>query len=495
MAKPHLPRALYRAAQVRELDRLCIEVFDIPGIVLMERAGEAVFQKLVERWGDRDEVIVLCGVGNNGGDGYVIARLAKEAGYSVMLYQLGDPSRLQGNALHMAQAYRTIGGHVRPFRPFQNSNAVIVDAVLGTGLERQVEGAWAEALTHINHLDAPVVAVDVPSGLHSDSGRVLGVAIEADVTVTFIGLKRGLFTSAGPDCCGEIIFDALGAPREVYRRQEAAAYRIDWRTQAGRLGPRRRTAHKGDHGHLLVVGGAPGFSGAARMAAEAAARCGAGLVSVATHPAHAALLNQGRPELMVHAVPDTAALQPLLQKASVVALGPGLGCSEWGQGLFSAVEACSLPVVLDADGLNLLAERPTKRTNRVLTPHPGEAARLLGSSSCEVQADRFAATQQLQQRYGGVAVLKGAGTIIQSAADGLPLLCDRGNPGMGSGGMGDLLTGIIAALIAQGLTPDEAACSGVALHAEAADRAAEAGERGMLASDLLPVIRQLSNQA
>ena len=459
----------------------------------MERAGRAAFSKLVEIWSDCDEVIVICGTGNNGGDGYVVARLAKEAGYPVKLYQLGDVSRLQGDARHMADTYRAIGGLVETFRPFQCSNAVIVDAVFGTGLERQVEGAWAKAIKHINRADTPVLAVDIPSGLHADSGRAMGVAVEADVTVSFIGLKQGLFTADGPDYCGELFMDSLGAPPEIYRREAAATHRIDWCNQAHLLKSRRRTAHKGDHGHLLVVGGAPGFSGAARITAEAAARSGAGLVTVATHPEHAAFINQGRPELMVHAVPDMAALQPLLQKANIVALGPGLGCSEWGSALFSAVLASQLPIVLDADGLNLLAEHPVERFNWVLTPHPGEAARLLGCSSSEVQSDRFAAAKQLQQRYGGVAVLKGAGTIIQPAENGQPLLCDEGNPGMGSAGMGDLLTGIIAAFVAQGLTLSEAASAGVALHARAGDLAAESGERGMLATDLLPSLRQLIN--
>jgi NAD(P)H-hydrate epimerase len=491
--KNHLPSALYRAEQVRALDCLAIESFALPGAVLMERAGAAVVRQVIEHWADAEEVIVLCGVGNNGGDGYVVARLAKEAGYRVRLFQLSDRSKLQGDARLMADAFHEMGGEEELFHPFSADHAVIVDAILGTGLERPVEGRWADVIHHINHLDAPVVAVDIPSGLHADSGRLLGVAVEADITVSFIALKQGMFTSAGPECCGEIYFDSLDIPRQIYRSEAPAAYAIDWSNQSALLKPRRQTVHKGDCGHVLVVGGAPGFSGAVRMAAEAAARSGAGLVSVATHPEHAALLNQGRPELMVHAVLSMVDLQPLLECATVVALGPGLSCSDWGRELYSAVLASSLPIILDADGLNLLAESPSNRANWVLTPHPGEAARLLGCNSSDIQNDRFSAVAELQRRYGGVAVLKGAGTLIQPMEDEIPLLCRAGNPGMASGGMGDLLTGIIAAFIAQGLPQEDAASAGVALHSEAADLAAEAGERGMLATDLLPSIRQLLN--
>jgi len=492
--KSCLPSALYRAEQARALDRLAIESSAISGAVLMERAGAAVLHKMMEHWADAEEVIVLCGVGNNGGDGYVIARLAKEAGYQVRLFQLGDACKLQGDARLMAEAFYAIGGEEEPFYPFSTDHSVIIDAILGTGLERPVEGGWAEAVHHINHLDTPVVAVDIPSGLHSDTGRILGVAVEADITVSFIALKQGMFTAAGPECCGEIYFDSLDIPRQVYQSEIAAARAIDWSSQSTLLKPRARTAHKGDCGHVLVVGGAPGFSGAARMAAEAAARSGAGLVSVATHPEHAALLNQGRPELMVHAVSSVADLQPLLERATVVALGPGLGCSDWARALYSAVLASSLPIILDADGLNLLVETPVNRESWVLTPHPGEAARLLGCSSSKIQKNRFSAVAKLQQRYGGVAVLKGVGTLIRSTADEMPLLCRAGNPGMASGGMGDLLTGIIAALIAQGLSLEDAASAGVTLHSEAADKAAEAGERGMLATDLLLPIRHLLNE-
>jgi len=257
------------------------------------------------------------------------------------------------------------------------------------------------------------------------------------------------------------------------------------------LGPRSRTAHKGGHGHVLVIGGTPGYAGAVRLAGEAAARVGAGLVSIATHPEVAASANALRPELMIHAVARPGELEPLLARADVVAIGPGLGQSDWATALFAAVRGRKIPLVVDADALNLLAMDPERREQWVLTPHPGEAARMLDTTTGEIHTDRFAAAVTLQDVYGGVVVLKGAGSII---TDGdLPVVLRHGNPGMGSGGMGDVLTGVIAGLIAQGLQLAQAARLGACIHAVAADRAAAQGERGLLASDLMPHLRALVN--
>lgn len=488
-----LPQELYRAAQARELDRLAIEVHGIPGAVLMERAGAAAYRLARERWPGARRVTLVCGVGNNGGDGYVLARLARADGLAARVLQLGDLDRLKGDALAMARRYREAGGAWEPFQGLPADTEVIVDAVLGTGLEREVTGPWAAALKAMNRHPAPILAIDIPSGLHADSGRILGCAARAAVTISFIGLKQGLFTGQGPDCRGDTYFDGLGVPAAVYGRQPPGAWRIDWRDLSARLGPRPRGAHKGDFGHVLVVGGAPGFSGAARMAGEAALRAGAGLVSLATDPRHAGLLNLTRPELMCHGVVGAHELDPLLARANVVAIGPGLGLGAWGHALLARVLETELPLVMDADALNLLARHPARRENWVLTPHPGEAARLLDAPVVQVQADRFAAARQLAERFGGTLVLKGAGTLIQGPDGKAPSVCTDGNPGMASGGMGDLLTGIIAALIAQGWDPESAARLGVALHGAAGDRAARDGERGLLAGDLLPEVRRLVN--
>lgn len=488
-----LPYALYTASQVREFDRIAIEEFGIPGAQLMERAGGRAYHWMRARWPGLQEILVVCGIGNNGGDGFVLARLARSAGLQVRVLQLGDPQRMQGDALAMANAWRQAGGVIEPYQDLSGRPELIVDAILGTGLERAVDGPWANAIEAINRHPAQVFSLDIPSGLHADSGRVMGGAIEATATMSFIALKQGMFTGQGPDCCGEIVFDPLDVPAKIYARQLLTTRRMDWVKVSRQLSPRRRTAHKGEFGHLLVIGGGPGYPGAARLAAEAAARSGAGLVTVATHRDHAGTLNLGRPELMCRGVEGLEVLVPLIQQATAIALGPGLGRSEWGERIYLSAVGSGLPMVLDADGLYWLARHPMHRENRILTPHPGEAARLLGCTNREVQADRFAAVRQLQARFGGVVVLKGAGTLVADASSHPPGLCSDGNPGLATGGSGDILTGIMAALLAQNHDLRDAAELAVCLHAAAGDRAARGGEIGMLAGDLLPELRALLN--
>ncbi|HYW03864.1 MAG TPA: NAD(P)H-hydrate dehydratase [Gammaproteobacteria bacterium] len=490
-----LPQNLYLASQVGELDRTAIERFGIPGETLMERAGRAAFRELCRRWPGVRRLVVCCGGGNNGGDGYVVARLARRAGLEVRLLGLREPDALRGSAHRAARAWLETGGDYEAYVPGTDLAAaradVIVDAVLGTGLSREVGGDARQLVDMINAAGAAVLAVDIPSGLSADSGRIMGTAVRADLTVTFIGLKRGLLTGDAPDCTGVLHFDDLGVPGAVYDGTGPSARRVG-REELSRLLPRRpRTAHKGRHGHVLVAGGGPGMPGAVRMAGEAALRTGAGLVSIATAPDHAGSVNVARPELMCHAVGGGADLAPLLERATVVAAGPGLGRSDWARSLLETVLAAPQPLVLDADGLNLLAERPQQRERWVLTPHPGEAARLLGSTVAEVQSDRFAAASALSRRYQAVAVLKGAGTVV---ADGERLAVSAtGNPGMATGGMGDVLTGVVAGLLAQGLEPFDAARVGAFVHGAAADAAAADGERGLAALDLMPRLRLLVN--
>jgi hydroxyethylthiazole kinase-like uncharacterized protein yjeF len=485
---------LYTAEQVRELDRIAIQERGIPGYELMTRAGAALARVVDTDWPGVEPVCILCGPGNNAGDGYVLARLLLQAGRSVRVLALARRERLQGDARRAADDYCAAGGNIENFTgELPRSIGLLVDALLGTGLDRSVEGSYRTAIDCLNRDPAPVLAVDIPSGLHADGGRKLGVAVRAHTTLTFIGRKRGLYTASGVGCAGRVLFDSLGVPADIYAGCAAAVQMMTRPALGPLVAPRAADAHKGDFGHVLVVGGAPGMAGAARLAAEAAARCGAGLVSVATHAAHAAVLNAGRPEIMVRAVDGRGQLASLLVRASVVAVGPGLGQDAWSRQLFEQVLDSGLPVVVDADALNLLARDPLRRDDWVLTPHPGEAARLLATSSGAVQQDRFAAARELQARYGGVVVLKGPGSLV--AADRPPQrLCALGNPGMASGGMGDVLTGVIAALRAQGLAAFDAACAAVCLHAQAADRvAARHGQRGLLAADLMPAIRRLLN--
>ncbi len=490
-----LPVELYRAAQVRELDRIAIEERGIPGHTLMSRAGAAAFNLLRQQWPDARRIVVVCGGGNNAGDGYVVARLARQTGLDVRVLTLANPDDLRGDALTAWRDACAVGVPTTIFTASGLTEAeLLVDAILGTGLERDVSGDWREAIDAMNGHPAAILSLDIPSGLHADTGAILGAAIQAAATITFIGLKQGLFTGQGPACCGEVHFAGLEVPPDIYPALHPGCWRYVGEDLPTLLPRRSRSAHKGRFGHVLVIGGDLGLAGAARMAGEAAARCGAGLVSVATRAAHAGLQAAVRPELMFHGVETPDELEPLLNRATVVAVGPGLGRGDWGRVMLQAALTSDKPLVLDADALNLLAIEPAYRDSWILTPHSGEAARLLRMTPTQVEADRFAAVEDLALRFGGVAVLKGAGSLVASKVDGLVALCVAGNPGMASGGMGDVLTGVIAALLAQGLPPFAAAKTGVYLHGRAGDLAAQSGgERGLLATDLLPFLRQLAN--
>lgn len=482
---------VYTAAQVRELDRVAIQEYGISGYALMVRAGEAVFSQLQTRWAKARSVCVVCGGGNNAGDGYVIAKLALQAGWQVSVLGLGDVLRLSEDAQQAYSDFQAAGGRAKPFDGVIPPADLLVDALFGTGLSRELEGAYATAVQLINQHPAPVVAVDIPSGLHTDTGKPCGYAVQADLTVTFIGLKAGLLTGSAREYCGEIQLARLDIPDEVYAQVPSGMHCLSHTCLQKQLPPRSRTAHKGSFGHTLLIGGAQGMSGAIRLAGEGALRVGSGLVSVATHQEHSMWLNLTRPELMVHAVESPVHLRPLLHNKDALGIGPGMGQTAWARGLLTMVQTADLPKVLDADALNLLAATPAHREDWVLTPHPGEAARLLNCTITEIEQDRVGAAQRLQRDYGGVIVLKGAGTVIAAAQS--VAFCPAGNPGMASGGMGDVLTGVIAGLLAQGLGLAAAAEVGVYVHALAADKAAERGERGLLASDVLACLRETIN--
>lgn len=483
---------LYSAAQLRELDRCVIEA-GTPGYTLMTRAAQAAQGCLRRGWPEARECRVLCGTGNNGGDGYVLARLLQADGCRVRVLQLGDPARIRGDALTARQDWLAAGGTVEAFAPARLAPAdVLVDALLGTGFSRGLDADWIAGLQAVNDSGIPVLALDVPSGLDSATGAVGEVAVRARHTVTFIGRKPGLYTGLGPDHAGTITFADLEVADSLRARVEPVAG-LYLRPPPGFLGrPRARCAHKGDFGHVLVIGGDHGMCGAARLAGEAALRTGAGRVSVATRAGHAAILAASCPELMCHGVESAAALKSLLGRATVLVAGPGLGRSSWAKSLLSVVLESAQPAVLDADALNLLASDPQSQPRWVLTPHPGEAARLLQTDAGAVAQDRFAAVAEINRRYGGVAVLKGAGTLIRS--EGVrPSVCGAGNPGMASAGMGDVLAGVIGGLLAQGLPLYDAALTGVCVHAAAADRATRDGERGLLARDVIAALRAQVN--
>lgn len=482
MAK--LPLGIYNEAQNRALDRYAIDELQVPSFTLMARAGEAGLNALRSCWPGTERIVVLCGPGNNGGDGYVLARAAIEQRLNVKVVALTDPSALQGDAQRAWMEFRAAGGVAIDWSDDALEGAdVIVDAIFGIGLHREIVGVIATCIDAVNASSAHVLSLDVPSGLASDNGRILGCAVHAERTIAFLGLKLGFYLADGPNCTGIIMCDLLDVPASACDFIAPVAIRIDEASLAKALPRRRRTTHKGQQGHVLVIGGGEGMAGAVRLSGEAALRTGSGLVTIATRPGNVAAITAGRPELICRGIDNATQLAPLIERADVIAIGPGLGQDDWSRMLWSGLEGAGKPTVVDADALNLLAQMPRIASQWILTPHPGEAARLLGISAADIQRDRLASAVQISSRYGGVVVLKGAGTLV-IAPGALPHICDRGNPGMASPGMGDVLTGVIAGILAQGSECAEAARAGVLVHAMAGDMAANRGERGILASDL-----------
>ena len=467
---------------------------------LMERAGKAAFDHLKKSWPYARHIVVLVGSGNNGGDGYIVASLAKEFGWHVTLGAIDPNKKLTGDALQAQQNWLTTQGKILPWQDLELSNFdVIVDALLGTGLSGQVKEDFAQAINGINQACVPVLSIDIPSGLHADLGYALGHCVQANCTVTFVAKKIGLTTGQGKSYTGKLIYNDLGIGETFATLAKPAAHLIRF-AHLPKLAKRADNAHKGLFGRLLCIGADQGMPGSIRMTSEAALRSGAGLVRAYCHPDNRLAIAMGRPELML----SSDNFEQQLTWASVFALGPGLGQNHWGTNLFTQVfkhlKQHSKPLVLDADGLNLLAADKTglhqlldsKRT--VLTPHPAEAGRLLGCKTSQIEEDRLASATQIARKYQAVCVLKGAGSIISDGQQSW--ISQDGNPGMATGGMGDVLTGIIAALLCQGMSATQAALFGVCLHGGAADKvASQYGQRGMLATDLFEPIRVLINSA
>lgn len=488
-----LPTAIYNTVQIRQLEKLAYQECKLTEDELMERAGLAAYEALITRWPEANRILVFCGNGNNGGDGYVLARIAAENKKEVEIFQVGDHAYLKGPALNAANKCIAAKIAIKYFTINNQINAdVIVDSIFGIGLNKDVADIFATAVHTINSSNIPVLAIDIPSGLQADNGTVLGTAIRAKMTITMIGLKLGLITGAGLAYCGEINCANLLLPEKLFNEITPLAQRLNQSLIPQVLKSRSRDAHKGNFGHVLIIGGDYGMPGAARMAAEAACRVGAGLVSVATRPEHVAVISSMRPEIMCHGIKELHELNPLLERATIIVIGPGLGRSAWSESLFKMAIAANKQMLIDADGLYWLADYHLANNKWIITPHPGEAAKLLSTSTSAIQSDRLAAAALLQQQFGGVAVLKGAGTIVIGNSYS-PAICINGNPGMASGGMGDMLSGVIAGLFAQGIPAENAAELGVLIHAMAGDIAAQEGERGLLAMDLLPYIRNLAN--
>ena len=487
------PVPLYSSDQIRALDAHAIESLGLSGYELMGRAGAAAWAMAHKRWPKAARIVVVCGPGNNGGDGYVFARLAKAAGchVQVLIPQEGGPR--SEHAKRAWNDWREAGGITRPFDGLLPEADLWIDALYGIGLARPVRGPVQAMIERINATRLPVLSLDVPSGVDANRGTAERICIRADATLSFIAGKRGLYTGQACDVAGEVFLERLGLPDALFAEfiPVANLYRRD--NLINGLPRRHANAHKGEYGHVLCVGGESGMGGAVRLCAEAALRAGAGLASVATRSEGVAAMMAARPEAMTHAVEDADALQVLIKRADVLAVGPGLGQGEWGRTLFEAAVASGKPLILDADGLSLLGAHPRPLPQAILTPHPGEAARLLGLSNEQVQFDRFAAIDALVKKFECVVVLKGAGTLVAAPGE-ITAVIGAGNPGMATGGMGDVLTGVIAALHAQRLPLFSAAVFGALLHGAAGDAAARIdGERGLLPSDLFPHLRRLAN--
>ncbi|WP_288431499.1 NAD(P)H-hydrate dehydratase [uncultured Stenotrophomonas sp.] len=483
---------LFDSAAARALDAQASALAAEGGWDLMSQAGQAAWQCLLQYWPQAQRIGVVVGAGNNGGDGLVLARHALQAGREVRVVAL--PGRPPSTALaqRAASDFSAAGGSVIDFDGALPQADIWVDALFGLGFDRAPEGSAQALIVALTTQAAPVLALDVPSGVDADRGAVPGVAVRAALTLQFIVAHRGLYTGDALDHCGQKHLAPLQVPAAAWQGVAPAAEHWTQARLPALLPPRRANTHKGESGHVLCVGGNHGSGGAIAMAAEAALRAGAGLLSLGTRRDHVGPLLARLPEAMTHALEDSDALPALLDEAKVVAIGPGLGQDEWARALFARVLASPRPLVLDADALNLLAQDPRALPAAILTPHPGEAARLLGCSTADVQSDRYTAAQALAERFHAVVVLKGAGSIV-AAPGQRPRLIAAGNPGMAVGGMGDLLTGIIASLRAQGLAAFDAAAAGALLHALAGDRAAADGARGLLPTDLLAPLRRLAN--
>lgn len=487
---------IYTTEQVRSGEANAAAAHDVSMAQLMQRAAQACLQAIKQQQPIGAQLLILCGPGNNGGDGWVLARLAQQAGYRVSVAAAEPSSDLAKAA---AQAWHDHGGSSIALTDLQSQHFegvdIVVDALLGNGLSRDLDDTYQRVVTLLNHKSRGcwVLSVDVPTGLDSDTGCPKPIAVRANKTVTMIAMKVGLVTGQAANFCGAIELADLGVAGTFFQAKPALRF-ISQNVIRECLPTRDPSSHKGMFGHVLIVGGAPGMSGAATLAGRAALRCGAGKVSVATHGSSQLAVAVSQPELMVHHVDDD--LSRLLTLASVVVIGPGLGQTEWAQKLVEQVASWEGPVVWDADALNIVATQPMRKPEGAtwyFTPHPGEAARLLQSSAKHVESDRMQALTQLCQNFHAHVLLKGSGTLIQNYGSDMRWVCRRGSPALATGGSGDVLSGVVGAMIAQHVDAENVLPVSVWLHAVAGENAAQNGERGTLASDLLMQLRALVN--
>jgi hydroxyethylthiazole kinase-like uncharacterized protein yjeF len=495
---------LVSAEQVRQHELTAAASLECTSFALMQRAGTAVLRCIQSYYPLAEKILVLVGGGNNAGDGYIVASLARQHGLNVILASADLTGNLSVDASKAQQLWLQRGGLVLSWQDVDFSEFdLLVDALLGTGLQGAIRPFMQDVIQQINLSTVPVVSIDLPSGLHADTGAPLPIAVEAERTVTFVAIKPGLVTGIGKHFCGHLLLDELTIGKPFFALASAQAQLISWTTLT-RLADRQNHANKGKFGRLVCFGGNKGMAGAVCLSALAALRSGVGLVKVFCHEHSQTVVAISQPEIMLHIETGIAAINSALDWSTCLVLGPGLGTDAWAQSLFEHILAylqhTEKPIIIDADGLNLLAKRFEAKhvidlRHCVLTPHPGEAARLLGVTVREIEQDRYAACQAIATRYNAVCVLKGAGTIIcQPNSHELCYVCADGNPGMATAGMGDVLSGVIGAMLGQGLSATDATTYGVCLHAAAGDRiASKYGQRGMIASDLFQALRVLLN--
>jgi len=486
---------LYSVDSVVQLEQIAINQSAIPAYELMKRAGKAVFDLINSRYTKSQKVLVLCGAGNNAGDGYVVARLAKQAGFDVHLLSLIDPTSLKNEALLAYKDWISVADVDTADLSLIDDADIIIDALLGTGLTREVSGVWADWINAVNQSEKAVIAVDVPSGLVADTGAIAGCAIRAKTTVSFIGLKQGMFTAQAKDVCGEIMYHDLALPDDIYSKVDADACLLK-AVDYSLLPQRKASSHKGKFGHVLIVGGNVGMPGAVILAATAALRTGAGLVTVLTVTENLEAVITAVPEAMVRTC-EPGSLSEVFKESLVnsvthIAIGMGLGQDDWSLEMLRYCVQLNKTMLIDADALNLIAQHEiTVNTPLVITPHPGEAARLLSTetelNSADIQKNRFDAVKKLYEMFDTgeplSVILKGSGTLIFNGKK--VKVCSLGSPAMAAPGMGDVLSGIVIALLAQGITLSDAAELAVCLHAAAAEKVIDGKTRGLIASDII----------
>jgi ADP-dependent NAD(P)H-hydrate dehydratase / NAD(P)H-hydrate epimerase len=501
--KRSLPQPAYSAIQVLSHEKRVAQSLNLPLFSLMQKAGQSVFEHVSANMTKDQSMLIVCGKGNNGGDGFVVAKLAVAAGINVHVLCTADQNQLKGDARQaFEQLLESLPLEAKTFcssdlsliqqriKAFQGE--VIVDAIFGIGFSGELSTPWLGVIEAINCHQAMVVSVDVPSGLDANTGSVCPNAVVADETITFIVVKQGLLTGQASVHVGILYCVDLGIGIDFIKSLAPAAY-VQGVEGLPKINSRFASMHKGSIGLALTVGGNESMPGAIKLSSEAALKAGAALVAVCCHKNNQAMVFNNRPELMLapHKV-SALADSTFIDKAKVILIGPGLGQNDWALDLFECVTSKDKPLVVDADALRLLSQRNIYRENWVLTPHPGEAASLLNVDLATIENDRFQAVRNIAQKYGGICVLKGAGSLI---SDGETVWINQtGNSGMASGGMGDVLSGIISALILQSSSLLDAVRLAVSIHGQAADMATkDLGPRGLLASDLLTPIRKLVN--